>query len=133
MLERQRLAIHAHGDQRRPSIERHGGWKADRKAVNRPSNDLGGLTLHPGMINQVPYRHPLPRGIANQVAADFVGDAAQRDELLKDRETEQLGEGNAVGTFHHARDVEPPVIDVDAWNRERGVNAVEVVVGRYEL
>ena len=130
VLGRQRLAVHRHGDERGATVEADLGREPGGEAVDRAADDLRRAGLHAGPVEQRRQRHALPRGVADEVAADLVGHARQRDELLDVGHGDELVVGERVRLVDHALDEQRPRPDVDLRDAERGVDAVEVVVRR---
>ena len=107
---------------------------ADRHAVDVGAEDLVGLArADAGPVEQVGQRYAEPAGAADVRAADVVGDAGQRDVAL-----DQVGIASRSSKVKRdllvdvAVDGQRPVVDVDDGQREAGVDAVELVVGRPE-
>ena len=130
VLGRQRLAVHRHGDERRATVEADLRREAGGEAVDGAADDLRRAGLHPCPVEQRRQPHALPRGVADEVAADLVGHARQRDELLDVGHGDELVVAERVGLVDHALDEQRPRPDVDLRDAERGVDAVEVVVRR---
>ena len=82
----------------------------------------------PGPFEQRSEGNALPDGVVDQVTADFVGHALERDGFLDRVESEQFVVGERERPIDQPGYVEPPCPDVDLWDDERGVDAVEVGV-----
>ena len=80
------------------------------------------------MARSVAHRPPGPHGVADEVAADLVGDAGQRDERLLHLLALQRLPVDLDLTVDHAGDLELPLVGVDARDDDGGVDAVEVGV-----
>ena len=63
VLDRQRLAVHTHRNQRVPSVQRHRRREADGESVDRPADHLGGARLDPGPLQQVGRGTPSQRAL----------------------------------------------------------------------
>ena len=98
---------------RRPAARR-GRRAAPRSGVpqvkpsDRPADDLVGAGLRLGLVEQVRERYAEPAGVADQVAADLVGDAGQRDVPLDHGPAQQLVEGERHRVARPARGCAAP-------------------------
>ena len=72
-------------------------------AVDRAAHDLLGARLHTGFVEHVLEPHALQEGVADEVAADLVRHARQRDVALDLRPCEQVGEASARSRCRRAR------------------------------
>ena len=84
----------------------------------------------PGLLEQIGDAHPAPPGVADQVATDRVGDAAQRHPGLGELAGEQVrvGQHDLASTIPWMRSCHSSGSIVGYG--EGGVDPVEVVVGR---
>ena len=87
---RKRLAVHRVGDQRNTPVAGDVGRESRRPTIDRPADDLGGLVPHPGPFEQRSEGNALPDGVVDQVTANFVGNALERDGFLDRVESEQF-------------------------------------------
>ena len=85
VLDRQRLAVHADGEQGVAAVAQHRGRGAGGEPVDRPADHLVGAGLRIGLVEQVADPDAEPARVADQVAADLVGDAGERDVPLDHR------------------------------------------------
>ena len=124
----QRLAVHAHGQQRVPAVHDRGQRGGDRHAVNSTRQHLIGSRPDPGAAQQRGQRRAEPAGVARVRAADLVRDADQGDVGLGQRHLQQLGEGDLEFPVHHAVDPQRPGFRRDLGQHQVGVHPVEAGV-----
>ncbi len=129
MLEGQRLAVHADGQQGVAVVGEGAERRAAGPAVGARLEHHVGPGLGPGHREQLAHRPPGPDGVAGELAAHLVGDAHEGDEGF----LHLLGlQGLPVDldlAVDHAGDLEPPLRGVEAGHDDGGVDAVEVLVG----
>ena len=83
--------------------------------------------LDAGQAEQVGDPDAAPPGVADQVAADLVGDAVERHPRLGHLVPDQVLVGQHHLAVDHAVDPELPVGGLDGGDDDRGVDPVEVV------
>ena len=126
MLPGQRLAVHAEGEDRVASVQGDLQRGADREAVDCGAEDLVGLVADAGPVEHVLQGYAEPAGRSDELAADLVAHAGQRDVVLDDVHLGQLVEGEADLLLDVAVDGELPGVDVDHRDGQVGVHPVEV-------
>ena len=109
-----------------------GDRRTARPTVDRAADQLLGARLDPGFAQHVGQHHALPDAVADEVAADLVGDARQRDVPLDLFPGEQVVERQLELVIDHATDLEAPRVLGDLGDDDRRVDAVELVDGRDE-
>ena len=86
VLDRQRRAVHPDGQQRLAvGVGQHVQRRARGPAVVAGGQHHVGARLRPGLGQQLADRVAQPEGVAGQVAADLVGHAGQRGQVLDQR------------------------------------------------
>ncbi len=74
MLERQRLTIHSHRQQRLSSIKRRGSRESHGEVVDGARHQLVGAGLDPGPVEQILEWNSQPTGVADQWSPHPIGD-----------------------------------------------------------
>lgn len=134
MVEGERLAVHAQGEEGVPAVHDVLDRRADGHAVDRAGHQLVGRTAlgggpHTALGEQFGEPYADPAGVAHVRPADLVRDAGQGDVAL-DRLTPQqivVGEGERAA-YALAVDAQPPLRRIHLGHHQRGVHAVEGVV-----
>ena len=85
--------------------------------------------LHAGHVEHLAQVDTGPEGVADEVVTDLVGDTGDGHVLLEERHREQVVVGQGHLAIDIAEDAQGPVVDVHARVHQRGVDAVEVLVG----
>ena len=114
---RQRLAVHADRDHGVAAVHHDRGRGTDRHAVVRGHQQLVRAVVHAGLTQHVRQSRAEEPRVADQVAADVVRDAAQRDPALDQRPREQLVVGQRDLAIDHAVDAQRPVLRVRSAGR----------------
>ena len=133
VLEGQGLAVHADGEHRVAVV----GEDRQRGGGGEPVGAAGQDHVRPGERaghgQDLTHRQPQPPGVAGEVTADRVGHAGQRDEGLDEVGVEELGERHRDLALDEPVHAQRPRLGVDLRDDERGVDPVEVVVGRDDV
>ena len=130
MADLERFAVLAHDQHRVAAVVGRLGREASGEVVDRTAHNLGGAFLDPGSVEEVGEGNAGPHGVADEVAADRIGDARQGDGALDEIHVEDLVVGEFVGVVDHAGECKLPRSWVDLREREGGVDPVELIVGR---
>ena len=104
--------------------------RAGGEPVDRAADHLVRAGVRAGLVEQVLQRYAEPARVADQVAADLVGDAGQRDVPLDHRPGEQFVERQRDRLVDQAVDPQRPGGRVDLRHHQRGVDPVELAVRR---
>ena len=127
--DRQLDAVHADRDQRvRCGGQRRG--EPARPSVDRSPDELVGVGERACERQHSRERHTRPARGPDESAGDLVGDAADRRVVLLEAEVDQLVEVEHDLTVDAPVDAQRPARRVDAWERDRRVDAVELLDGR---
>ena len=129
MLQRQRLAIHPDGDHRVAPVERNLDRETTRPPVEAGAEYLLRTGLYSCPVEQIAQHDASEHCVADEIAAHFVGHAAQRHNPFLLRQSQQVGVGELHRRVDHALDLEAPRVDVDIGERQGSVDSVELVVG----
>ena len=116
MLDRQRLTVEAHRQERVTGIGECLHWRAGGEAVDRCRQHHIGVGVHAGRRQQISDPVACPHTRRNQFASNGIRHASQRRHHFDDVEAGELLE--AVGDFavHHAVDAQPPVAVAELGN-----------------
>ena len=128
MQRGQRLAVHGDRQHRIAAVHDHLDRRAAGPAVDRPAGQLLGTRLEPGLLEDVLEQHALPQRIADEIPADLVRHARQRDVALDLRPREQIVEGELHRVVDQSVDLQTPRVLRHLRHDERRVDAVEAVV-----
>ncbi len=111
----EREAVHADGDHRPVRVDL---LERERLVVAVSGLDVqpGGLGACPDEVEELLQRDAGPAGVADQRAADGVGDAGERDDPLAGGQRTEVVEPERAGPIDEPVDPQPPALRV-----ERGV------------
>ena len=129
VFERQRLAIHSHGEQGvRAGILQYRQRRARGESVDARGEHHVGPRLRHRLCEQFANRIAQPEGSADEVAAHLIRHAGEGREVLLERLRQKLGEAQRHLVLHHSGDLERPFVRIDRRYLQRRVDSIEVCV-----
>ena len=133
VLGRQRLTVHRVGEHRVAPVHDRGDRRSRRPPVDRRALQLVGAGLHAGFLEDVGERYAEPARVADELAADLVRHARERDVALDRATAQEIREVDLELAVDHAVHLQAPRLGGHLRHARRGVDAVEVGVRRDEL
>ena len=129
MACRQRRPIHCGCDKCGSTVEGNFSWHSGGESVNGMAEDLCRFCVDSCLFENCAEGNALPLGITDEISANLVRHTCDRHGLYSGRLFNELFIGKRQWCVNHSIDGESPLLRVDFWNNECGVDAVEIVVG----